>query len=405
LRRGELPADLDLQKKFDVSIRAELPPTCSGCQLMSSSRSPMKDGPEVWAIVSLPPPVTGMSLLTEKVVRRLQAIGPVKVLDFATGDSQPRLHTRALRVLRGLRCLAVLVAHGPVRDGRLYLTANSRGGLLLTGLLVKAARRLGYTVHLHHHVYNYIVARDRTMAWIDRSMTASDCHLVHAPQMMRDFQAQYASPCRFQFLYPSIVSLPLGEPRHHIPAVARLGFLSNLSVAKGLDLVLDTFRKLQTRGRHVHLCLAGPCATAEAERMIRAATDEFKGTFCYVGPVDSEQKLDFFRSIDCFLFPTRLESWGIVLNESLASGVPVITNDRGCIRTLVGSLAGAIASEPTQFVETAVHQIEAWIDSPADYSAASLAALAQAEALHREAVTQLEVVAAGICAPAQAPPR
>jgi glycosyltransferase involved in cell wall biosynthesis len=274
--------------------------------------------------------------------------------------------------------------------------------LLTTGMLVAAARRLGYRIHLHHHVYNYIVKRDWKMTWIDRNMTADDFHLVHAPQMMRDFQAQYASQCRFEFLYPSIVSLPLAEPRHEIPDIARIGFLSNLSHAKGLDLAIETFRTLHAKGRRIQLRLAGPCANAAAERQVRAVASNFKELVHYDGPVDNEGKLNFFRNTDCFLFPTRLESWGIVLNESLASGVPVIANDRGCIRTIVGTDAGTIADGPAQFVETAVRQIEAWIDSPSDYSAASQSAISRAEVLHRDAVAQLNAVAASICAPAEA---
>src|SRR5205085_2008217 len=112
--------------------------------------------PEVWALGPLPPPVTGMTVLTEKVVQSLQQRAPVTVGNWSAGDDQPRPHTRILRLMRTARCLAKLVLHGRVRNARLYLTCNSRGGLAMTGLLVKAARRLGYKIYLHHHVYMYI---------------------------------------------------------------------------------------------------------------------------------------------------------------------------------------------------------------------------------------------------------
>ena len=357
----------------------------------------------VWAIGPLPPPVTGMSLLTEKVVARLGDLSPqpLRISNFTSGDARPRLHTRALRLFRTVGCLAQLVAHGPERGGRLYIASNSRGGLLMTGLLIKAGQRLGYTIFLHHHTYNYIDAFDKKMAWIDRSMRANDTHVVHCPQMVDDFRARYSSRCQFAYVYPSIVSLPLAQPRRDMPEPFHLGFLANLTVAKGLDLVLDTFRVLRQKGRDVRLCLAGPCSNVEAERLVSQALEEHKGLISHLGGVYDERKIDFFKSIDCFLFPTKYdcESWGIVLNEALASGLPVITTDRGCVRTLVGTRGGPIIDDARDYVDRAVRQVEAWIDSPQEYVAASKAAIEQADYLHHEAAIQLEQIASQICAP------
>lgn len=347
----------------------------------------------------LPPPVTGMTLLTEKVVQRLREKAPVSVTNWTSGDSRQRLHKRLLRFLLTARCLAKLILHGPVRYSRLYVTANSKGGLIMTGLLVNVARRLGYSIYLHHHAYNYIDSYDTKMAWIDRSMRPGDVHLVHCPQMVDDFRARYGSRCRFDFVYPSIVSLPLGQPRQRMPEAFRLGFLANLSVAKGLDLLLETFRALRNKGRNVNLTLAGPCGTAEAERVVSAALDEFKDSIHHIGGVYGERKVEFFNGIDCFLFPSRSESWGIVLNEALAAGVPVIATNRGCVRTLVGNRAGRIVDDEQRYVEEAVRQVEAWIDFPQAYFAASQAAIEQADYLHREAAAQLERVTSRICSP------
>ena len=80
-------------------------------------------------------------------------------------------------------------------------------------------------------------------------------------------------------------------------------------------------------------------------------------------------------------------SLGIVLNEAMAAGVPVITTDRGSIRTLVGNGAGLIVDDAAGFVEVVVRQVVTWIDSPQVYVAASEAAVRQADYLHREAAS------------------
>jgi glycosyltransferase involved in cell wall biosynthesis len=356
--------------------------------------------PAIWAIGPLPPPVTGMSLLTEKVVERLKEKAPLTIANFSAGDAQPRPHTRVIRMLRTALCLAKLISHGRTRNSRVYICCNSRGGLVMTGLLVQTARRLGYRVYLHHHVYMYIDESDRKMAWIDRNMSAADVHLMHCPQMIQDFRARYSSRAQFEYVYPSIASLPLGQPRRQVSEPFRLGFLSNLTLAKGLDLVLETFRALHERGRNVRLCLAGPCATAEAERLVAEALDKYDGALSHIGPVYGERKVEFFNSIDCFLFPSRTEAWPIALNEALDAGLPVIATNRGCIRTMVGERAGLIVDDAAQYVTEATRQVEAWIDSHEAYFAVSQAAIDQARHLQRDAETHLERLVSDICSPA-----
>jgi glycosyltransferase involved in cell wall biosynthesis len=366
---------------------------------MSSKSSIDNENPFIWAMGPFPPPVTGMTALTEKFVEGLERKLPVQISNWSSGDDRQRPHKRALRVLRAVSCLAKLRLHGQVHNARLYITANNKAGLHLTRLLVKTGRRLGYTVYLHHHTYNYIDAFDDRMGAINECMGPNDVYIVHCPQMIEDFQRQYPVKCQFEFVYPSIVSMPLGKPRTTRPTPFRLGLLANLTVEKGLDLVLDTFKSLRARKADVRLTLAGPCGTVEAERLIAAAITEHPGLIEHIGPVFGEHKQRFFDSIDCFLFPSQTESWGIVLNESLAAGVPVIATNRGCIRTLVGNRGGVVVDDPTKYVDTAVRQIEAWISNPNDYVAYSRAAIEQADYLHREAANQLEGVATRICTP------
>jgi glycosyltransferase involved in cell wall biosynthesis len=178
-----------------------------------------------------------------------------------------------------------------------------------------------------------------------------------------------------------------------------LGFVSNLTLAKGLDLVLETFRALHERGRNVRLCLAGPCATAEAKHLVAEALDKYDGAVSHIGPVYDRRKLDFFNSIDCFLFPSRTEAWPIALNEALGAGLPVISTNRGCIRTMIGERAGLIVDDATQYVAEATRQVEAWIDSHETYFAVSQAAIDQADHLQREAETHLERLVSRICSP------
>ncbi len=368
---------------------------------MDNSYSIDADRPTVVVLATTPPPVTGMTLVTEQVVCALEKAGPTTFFNWSTGISKRGLMFRTARVLRILRSFFFLLRNGRVRNGRLYIVANSKIGLLLTAAVVWLARRLNYTVYLHHHTYYYIDERDWRAAWINRMLGGHGVHVVHTPQMADDYQHVYPGAGPFVFVYPSVVVAPIGTVRGEISSPIRLGHLANLSVGKGLDLVLDTFQTLRDRGHDIRLTLAGTFLTQEARRVVEQAVKDNGGLVEYVGPVYGEDKTRFFASIDCFVFPSRSESWGIVLHESMASGVPVVAYNRGCARTVIGEQAGVIVDRDANFAAIAVDQIERWINDKSTYHVASQAAIEQALFLEREGDRTLNEFVAMMFAPSQ----
>jgi glycosyltransferase involved in cell wall biosynthesis len=297
---------------------------------------------------------------------------------------------RLRRNARMVRSVAMLLARGRVRGERLYMVSNSYSGLYSTALVVWVAKRLGYSIYLHHHVYFYIDEYDRRMAWIVRQLGSHDVHVVHSAKMIDDFRNRYPTKSGFVTVYPSIVVTEIGEPRSTLNVPLRLGLLSNLSAAKGLSDALETFAALAARNRDVTLTLAGPIPSRASRQLIDDAIARYPGRVRAIGPVYGEDKRKFLADIDVFLFPTKTESWGLVLNEALAAGVPVITVDRGCTATVVGDEAGLAIDRNASFIESAVEQIERWVDDPESYRSASRAAISQARLLRDEGQRTLD---------------
>ena len=357
---------------------------------MQSSNQPAEDSAEVWVVGVVPPPVTGMTTVTQQIVNHLSKAGPITFCDWSPGTSRQGLIPWARRVRRMLFAILRLLLHGRRRASHLYITANSKGAVALTALLVFTGCWLRYRVYLHHHTYVYLERYNRWISWIDRCMTGQGVHIVHCVRMADDFRRMYKSKCEFYSIFPSIVSLDVQQPRTSLNRPFRLGHLSNLSVAKGLDLAIRTFRILHDQGTAVQLRLAGPCQTKEAQLLVNEILASHPESVRYLGPIYDEEKRQFFAGIDAFLFPTRNESWGIVINEALASGVPVITFDRGCTQTVVGPQAGVVLDPQLDFATAAAQQVGLWIDSPAKYIMMSEAAIRQARFLHREAQSQVD---------------
>ena len=85
--------------------------------------------PELWAFGPLPPPVTGMTLVTSKIVSDLASAGPVKSYNWSPGMQRRSLWMRLRRNLRMIRSVVMLLVRGRVQNGRLYIVKNSDSGL------------------------------------------------------------------------------------------------------------------------------------------------------------------------------------------------------------------------------------------------------------------------------------
>ena len=53
----------------------------------------------------------------------------------------------------------------------------------------------------------------------------------------------------------------------------------------------------------------------------------------WVGFTKKEILHYYYRAADCFVFPTREDIWGLVINEAMSYGLPIISSDR-CVAAL-----------------------------------------------------------------------
>lgn len=111
--------------------------------------------------------------------------------------------------------------------------------------------------------------------------------------------------------------------------VFTFGHMGALSIRKGTDLVVEAFRAAFPKETDVQLI----CKTSNNTYPFMAQDDRIKVHFL---EWSHEELMDnFFKKIDCFVFPTRGEGWGLTPMEAMATGVPAIcTNWSGPVEFL-----------------------------------------------------------------------
>jgi glycosyltransferase involved in cell wall biosynthesis len=104
-------------------------------------------------------------------------------------------------------------------------------------------------------------------------------------------------------------------------------FLGRLDPKKGLDLLLELWRKMGPQFPGWQLVIAGPDLDGYGARTQAAvAADEvLRPQTTFTGMLEALEKAAAFAGADLFALPTRGENFGIAIAESLAYATPVIT--------------------------------------------------------------------------------
>jgi glycosyltransferase involved in cell wall biosynthesis len=122
--------------------------------------------------------------------------------------------------------------------------------------------------------------------------------------------------------------------RHSLPMRYFL-YVGRLVKAKGVFELLETYAQMDTEIRsRVGLVFVGDGAD-RPELMERASRIEV-GTVRFPGFVHREGLPDFYALAEALIFPTRSDPWGLVVNEAMSCGLPiVVTSVAGCAADLV----------------------------------------------------------------------
>ena len=320
---------------------------------------------DVLALIALPPPTHGQSIVNAAIAARLAATVGVRaqVVDIGPGRLIRGLFYHLRRLSRVSVALGREFRHLQFRDRTLYTVVDAGWGIFYNFAVVGLARVLRFRIILHHHTAAHTLAARPLFGCLAKVAGRATIHVALGTAMAADLKRRYAQVEHVVTVHNACaVPAPDEGPRPGAPQPRlRLGFLSNLSHEKGVDVALEVLRAGRRSSLDLVLRLAGPVMTTEVSDEIERAKNEFGGALDILGPVSGEAKEDFFNNIDVFLFPSRYqyEAQPLVVIEAMGHGCALIVNDCGYTAELVDNV-GAIVTDRAAFVRTALDLCRAW---------------------------------------------
>lgn len=142
------------------------------------------------------------------------------------------------------------------------------------------------------------------------------------------------------------------EPKVRRDKTFRVGTLSHLVPRKRIDLLIKAFLAASIDGE---LVIGGHGEDLPRLKMLARSDHRIK----FLGFVSDEKLVDFYNSLDLFVFPTKIEGYGLPIVEAFACKKPVVVlrdaiipDDLKSRCTVVDDLTGFLKDpEPVQDIE------------------------------------------------------
>jgi 1,2-diacylglycerol 3-alpha-glucosyltransferase len=131
-----------------------------------------------------------------------------------------------------------------------------------------------------------------------------------------------------------------------LPARPFFLYVGRLSSEKNGSTLLTAWGAYRKGGGTWPLVLVGNGPEAASLRAIASATT-YSDEIYFPGLKSSRELLPYYAFAGCFILPSTREPWGLVVNEAMASALPVLVSSRcGCTTELVRDGVNGFLFEP-----------------------------------------------------------
>ena len=283
------------------------------------------------------------------------------------------------------------------RPDLIHITGPSEVGLL--GAMLAHDMGLALAASWHTNVHEYLARRsdwlvkllprqalvteqtieDMTLAAAAKFYSMAEVLYAPNPELCDVLNRATRRPCH---LMPRGVDAELFNPgkrrrtagdRDHV-----LGFVGRLSVEKNVALLAQVQEELEAMGhRSFRFLVVGHGGGGEEawlrERLPRAE---------FAGVLRGEELAAAYAQMDLFVFPSHTDTFGNVVLEALASGVPAIVTPDGGPKTIVRDGVTGLIAEDADFAQA----VASVLSDPERHAAMRMAARAHALTMSWDAV-------------------
>ncbi len=205
-------------------------------------------------------------------------------------------------------------------------------------LFCQTAHILGCRVVLHDHG-QYLPELYASSGGMMKKLIKHLLRITHAIIVMGEkVRAEYTpfyDPARIKVVPGGVEDTKTIATAPRIPdGRIKVLYFSYLSTTKGVWTALKAVPLVVRANPNIDFIFAGPAESEQLKNDMLAFIDaeKVKDHFTYVGYVEGvEERTQYFRNADIFIFPTLRDVFGLVIAHAMAEGLPVVASIEGTI--------------------------------------------------------------------------
>jgi len=242
-----------------------------------------------------------------------------------------------------------------------------------------------YTLHGVPHRYwvNHVRRKrmslfDHATAWVEKELVyQGGCKkFIAVSKLTKEiFLGQYAVDTkRVEVIHPGVnlsryENKDKNRIRHDVRQKWQIGnddfaviFASMNFEIKGLDHIIHSLAKLRAQGKKVKLIVAGKGNVKKYQKIARKA--QMADNIVFTGVLPADQLVNLYLSGDIYMMLSEFDTFGMVVPEAMAAGLPVIISGRVGAKDLVREGENGFVVETPSDHDYLASRVEFLLDEP-----------------------------------------
>jgi glycosyltransferase involved in cell wall biosynthesis len=236
---------------------------------------------------------------------------------------------RTSRTAGLLEDIDLIHAHGAVFNGVPALTLGSRLGVPVV-------------LTIHTGPFSKLIQRRLTRLLTCRTLERVDCVCSVSKDLERQIKDSGIRARRSEVTYNPVNTALFRLARPRAQREPRILFAGRLEEYKGGLRTARAFASIADRLPDWKLTVAGVGPEFQSIRALATDNPALRGRIQLVGTFTRPQLAELLRESDFFVYPSRHETFGLVLAEAMSAGLPVVAPNRTAPPEFVDERSGVL---------------------------------------------------------------
>lgn len=295
---------------------------------------------KIYFFSHFPPPVHGFSNVNKFIYDKLIA-GGLDVVKFSFVSSSKNTAVFYLkRILKAVYATLLVLKHlFSSREDVFYMPVSGGAGMIFETLPWIFSGFSFKKSIMHHHSFQYCYKRSFMMGLMQKFNQKNTHNVFLCHCHYEAFKKNYAINNDNVYIIGNEMTLENSYTTGDILTQSAsqqsltVGHLSNLSAEKGFYIFCDVVEELAKAGKDIKFELAGPASDPAIAARIAELQAKYPNSFTYRGSLYGEQKDNWYKALDFFVFPSvyKNETFPLVIVEAILLNVIPLTTDIACI--------------------------------------------------------------------------